>query len=397
MKSTLTEGKFLTYIVGAIFLLIGIHFFQPQLSSLYNPRDYIGIHTILEFFSISIAMTIFLYGLKNFDNTRSSEMLLLSFTFLTVGMIDILHTLSFKGMPYFLTESSVAKATWFWVFARVIESILMLVLIAFPSRKTKRDYRGLLSLAAIVITIVVAYVVIHFESNMPLLVVEGSGTTALKNGIEYFVGFLQFLSIIVVLYQYFLEKSETKMYIVLAFVFLLFSELIFTIYQSVYDLDNFSGHLFKVFGDYFILKGFYFTGSTMEKENTHQSIQNQPGIIFQLEERGSRFICSYCEGSLLASLDLTAEKLAGKEPAQLFAILGASFQEYCETPTVQDKPVGFITGYRDKIFFVSSKCTRSSQGTEIISGIVVDLSNAASMEAAVSLEKKQLKPDYRFW
>lgn len=387
----MAEGKFLSSIVGAIFLLIGIHFFQPQLSALYNPQDYIGIHTILEFFSISIAMTIFLYGLKSFDQNKSSEMLLLSFTFFTVGMIDIFHTLSFKGMPHFITASSVAKATWFWVLARIFESILMLSLIAFPSREMKRDYRGLLIIASLLLTAIAAYVVFHFEKTLPLLVVEGSGTTLLKNMLEYFVSFLQFVSIVVILYQYFIEKNETKLYIVLAFVLLLLSELIFTIYKSVYDLDNFSGHLFKVFGYYFILKGYYFAGSTKTNDKIEQRMRLQPGLIFQLEEKGRNYVCSYCDGSLLDLLGLTAEETAGKMPSPLLDVLGDSFQEYC-TSSKRQEPAGIITAYKDKILFVSVKKLLQPQGTARILGIVVDLSNTANKESAAGLQEKPSKP-----
>lgn len=113
MKSHLSEGKFLIYTTSAIILLIGIHIFNQQLTAFYNPDNYVGIHTLLEVFSISISAAIFLYGLKGFGKTKSRLMLLLSFTFFVVGALDVMHTLSFKGMPYFITESSVAKATWF--------------------------------------------------------------------------------------------------------------------------------------------------------------------------------------------------------------------------------------------------------------------------------------------
>ncbi len=87
---------------------------------------------------------------------------------------------------------------------------------------------------------------IFFEGSLPLLVIEGKGTTVLKNSIEYFVSLILFVSLIISLYHYYLEKSEEKLYFALALVFLLLTELIFTIYQSVFDLDNFLGHVFKV-------------------------------------------------------------------------------------------------------------------------------------------------------
>src|SRR3954447_25043895 len=143
MKSSITETKFLLYTVSAIFLLMMVRVFLAEINNIYNPINYVGIHSFLEIICIAISITIFLYGIKKFSTTKSLRLLLLAFTFFTVGMIDILHTLSYKGMPFFITPSSVQKATWFWVTARIIQSILMLALVLLPDRKVRRDYRFL--------------------------------------------------------------------------------------------------------------------------------------------------------------------------------------------------------------------------------------------------------------
>ena len=97
MKTSLTEGKFLIYTTLAVILLMTTHIFQPQISDLYNPKNYVGFHTLLESFSISISAAIMLYGLKKYGVTRSSRMLLLAFTF------------CFSGFMVFLGELPVAQ------------------------------------------------------------------------------------------------------------------------------------------------------------------------------------------------------------------------------------------------------------------------------------------------
>lgn len=269
----ITEGRFLLFTFLAIVLLLGIHVFQTQITNIYNPANYVGFHTLLESISISISATIFLYGLKNYGKNYSSRMLLLSFTFLIVGAFDLLHTLSFKGMPYFFTESSVAKATWFWVIARTLQSLLVVAILFIPNRKLTRDYRPLTLLAGCILAIIVGSFIINHEKTLPILMIEGQGTTLLKNGIEYGVSFILFVSLILTLYQYYVEKSEATLAMAMAFVFLLLTELVFTIYQSVFDLDNFAGHIFKVLGFYFILKSFYF--SREEKEAAIPKQENE--------------------------------------------------------------------------------------------------------------------------
>ncbi|WHY85323.1 MASE3 domain-containing protein [Neobacillus novalis] len=262
MKSQLTEGKFIIYSILAIMLLMAIHLFQTQILTVYNPDNYVGFHTMLESFSISISAVIFLYGLKSFGSTRSRQMLLLSFTFFIVGTLDLFHSLSFKGMPYFITESSVAKATWFWVAARGSQSLLVLSMLLLPERKLKRDYRAGMLVTGFFIVLIIVFDIFYFEKSLPILMMEGKGTTLLKNCLEYAISFILFISLIITLYHYHIEKSEAKLAIALAFVYLLLTELIFTIYQSVFDLDNFTGHIFKALGFYFILKSYYFSNST---------------------------------------------------------------------------------------------------------------------------------------
>ncbi len=282
MKNYLSEGKFLLYSVLAIFFLMSTHIFQEQINSLYNPENYVGFHTMLENISICISATIFFYGLKRYRITRSSQMLLLSFTFFFIGTMDLFHTLTFKGMPYFITESSVAKATWFWIIARSGQAILLLPILLLPDWSLKRDYRiGMLAVAAVLLSVII-YVVFYFENSLPLLMEDGKGTTPLKNAIEYSISVLQFICLLITLYHYHEEKCEAKLSIALALVFLLLAELVFTIYRSVYDIDNFVGHIFKTLGFYYILKGFYFLKNietmgrqTQRKEPEYQTISQQ--------------------------------------------------------------------------------------------------------------------------
>lgn len=184
MKSRITETKFLFYTVSAIFLLMMVRIFLSEIYTIYNPDNYVSIHSFLEIICISISVTIFLYGLKKYSTTKSLTLLLLAFTFFIVGTIDLFHTLSFNGMPFIITASSVQKATWFWVTARVIQTILMLTLILLSEKKLKRDYRLITLVVGVVLTATVGFIIISFEKALPMLVIEGKGTTMLKNGIE---------------------------------------------------------------------------------------------------------------------------------------------------------------------------------------------------------------------
>lgn len=322
MDKSMSEGRFLVYIVAAVMLLMLIHLYHADLSSYLNPENYLAIHTILEFFSIAVSFSIFAYGWKVFRFSKSRRILMLSFLFFVVGTLDLLHTLTFKGMPFFITESSIAKATWFWVSARIIESLMMVLVLVLPERKLQKDRRRSCLAICMAIIAVLMFVFFKYEQSLPLLVIEGKGTTILKNLIEYGVSFLHFFSIVISLYFYNEGKKSQHLFVALAFTFLFLSELVFTIYQSVYDIDNFTGHLYKTLGYFFIMKGFYFltlADDSFLKEpsekiwgQTEEMIQSHYGIIFKLSKQENKFIHHIVGGGLLDDLGFTPNEINGK-------------------------------------------------------------------------------------
>jgi hypothetical protein len=377
MKSSMTETKFILYTVSAIFLLMMVRIFLSQISDIYDTKNYVAIHSFLEVICIAISCTIFLYGLKKYSLTKSSRLLLLAFTFFTVGIIDLFHTLTFNGMPFFITPSSVQKATWFWITARIIQSLLMLSILLLPDKKLKKDYRFFAIALGILVAGMIDVTIIAYEKNLPLLVIEGKGTTILKNGIEYGVSFILFISLMVSLYQYHIDKQEDKLYFALAFVFLLLTELIFTIYQSVYDLDNFLGHIYKVFGFYFILKGFYFAELKYEslQKNERHSMAGHPGLFFTLKKQGSHFICTNIEGELLQEISCNQQEMVGKPITEILPAHFASMNDYCSLTTKLQECVTFEWICQDKPLLISIKPSVDEFGKDVILGTAMDMSD----------------------
>lgn len=315
MEGKLSEGRFMLYILSAIMLLVLIRIFHADLDRVFDPNNYVAIHTILEFFSIAVSFSIFTYGWKRYSEIKSRKMLFLAIVFITVAMLDLLHTISFKGMPYFLTESSIAKATWFWIAARSVESLFMLIILLFPDKQVKKDLSSLFLCLSMFIVGLITYIIFFYEQSLPLLVIEGEGTTTLKNTLEYVISGIHFLSIIVSLYLYNEHKKATHLYLTLAFTFLFLSELIFTIYQSVYDIDNFTGHIYKVIGFYFIMKGFYFSKSNdylNVKTEADQLLKEHYGIIFKVTKEAGDYVHYYYGGKLLEGVGLTEVQVNGK-------------------------------------------------------------------------------------
>jgi hypothetical protein len=363
MEKSMTERRFLAFIVFAVLLLMLIHLYHNTLSSYLNPENYIAIHAILEFFSIAVSFSIFSYGLKSFSFSKSSKILLVAFLFFTVGMLDLFHTLTFKGMPFFITESSIAKATWFWVMARLIESLIMVIVLIAPDVKIKQDpIRICLVLCAIIIG-AISFVIFKYENSLPLLVIEGQGTTFIKNLFEYSVSFLHFISLVISLYFYNESKNGKHLFVALAFTFLFLSELIFTIYQSVYDIDNFTGHLYKAIGYFFIMKGFYFSTIADERfvkdhheklwHETEKMLQTHYGILFKLTKQGNDFIHQIIGGVLLDELGFTPNEVNGKTLVEFLPGKAAAIEKYYDCVWKNNEKLVFDVEIGGKTFAIS--------------------------------------------
>ncbi|MDF2859387.1 MAG: extracellular exochitinase, partial [Neobacillus sp.] len=241
-------------------------------------------------------------------------------------------------------------------------------------RRLKKDYYLLSMLTGFIITAGIGIVVIFFEGSLPMLVIEGKGTTVVKNSIEYFVSLILFVSLIITLYHYYLEKSEEKLYYALAMVFLLFTELIFTIYQSVYDLDNFLGHVYKVFGFYFILKSFYFSkvAKVIEGKNA-MSLPDQPGMFITLKKRGSDFVCIDIKGELLQELGFHQDEIIGRPLTDIFLPIDVSINDYCYLAQKLKEPVTFEMDCMEKSLLISIKSSFNEANQDVILGTVIDM------------------------
>lgn len=384
MKPSLTEGKFLLYIVVSVLILVSIYVFRPQIQSIYDPANFLSFHMILEFFAISISCSIFLYGWKKHKQTKSGKLLLVSLVFFTIGMIDLVHTLTFKGMPVFINESSVAKATWFWVIARTIEAASMLLLLLLPERVFSRDPRNLLLAVSLAFITLIVFIVFRYETSLPTLVVEGKGTTFLKNTMEYFVCFLRVVSIVVALLYYNERKQQDYLYFALAFTILFLSELIFTVYQSVYDIDNFSGHLFKVVGYFFILKGFYFAiekATLSEKHfqkdhiDINELVHDYQGVFFTYTKKDNRFVHTSCDGELLYELGFTPDKIVGNTMYEIFPAKGEKINAYYQQCWEKETPVCFRISLKNR--WLIFKLKPIFQNNEIVQvlGTTIDVTD----------------------
>ena len=241
-------------VIISVFFFVALNLQVDFFTTLYEPvrANHVAIHNILEMASIFVALAIVLHGWISFKETMSANWLLFSAMF--VAVLDVLHTVSFDGMPHFIIDSNSRAATWFWIAARLTESIIFLIVVLFPLKsRVKLSVRNYVYLLALLYTVSLAFIIFKYHDALPLLIGE-RGPTSLKNSFEYVTMIIHAAVLIKVMSSKF-DMNYRDLSI--ASFYLILSSWLFTSYEAVTEYRNLSGHVFKVLGYYYLLKHIY--------------------------------------------------------------------------------------------------------------------------------------------
>ena len=232
-----------------------VQFYDTYLYRIFHMDAFLNWHIGLEGVSIIMSFCIFLvsfYTMVRSDNPRTVVFMC---TFLSVGLLDGMHTLTYNGMPGLFAKSSVATATTFWIVARLTTAIGIFIGGLIKQEYKVKSRRGLLVLGSMIYSGILIYLITQRQDLLPPLFIEGSGLTPLKIGLEYLIVAIQIISMYLYyrIYRMGKDKEEYK-FIILSLLLSIFSELSFTLYNNVYDTYNLLGHIYKVVAYYMIFK-----------------------------------------------------------------------------------------------------------------------------------------------
>jgi PAS domain S-box-containing protein len=237
--------------------------FPAQLHHVVKPTTYLLFHNIVEFFSIMVSLSIFGVGWHTYSQSRDRHALFLSAAFLTIGLLDFMHTLGNAAMPPFVTGNSSNKSIQFWIAARLFSALAFLISAFIYSEKKPRwlpaatlSRSGLGAIVVFIPAFVFAGIT-FFPSQMPNMFIPGVGLTTFKIYSEYLI--ILFLVLAAAAYWRRMTRTGDRLllYYVAAFVVCIFSELVFAGYTSVFDTFNILGHIYKVAAFFLIYKGIF--------------------------------------------------------------------------------------------------------------------------------------------
>jgi len=143
-------------------------------------HSYLLFHTLAEFLSITIAFSLFILSWNSWKFNTNKYILFLGIAFLFIGGLDLVHTMSYKGMNIFAGYDA-NLPTQLWIAARYLECFTLLIAPFMLNRNLKPKLLILIysvAFLALLITILLRI--------FPICYVEGYGLTQFKKISEYF-------------------------------------------------------------------------------------------------------------------------------------------------------------------------------------------------------------------
>lgn len=245
-------------LIGLTLLFIAV-WQAPPLRALHGVEIMpLWLHTLMETFAISIAVMTFGVVWNAHSRERAGNLVILACAFLATGLIDFAHTMSYRGMPDFITPSGVEKGINFWLAARLTMAVALLAVALRPWRPFAwRHSSHLLLLCTLAATALVWWLGLWYPEGWPHTFIEGQGLTGFKIGAEYFIVALMAIAALI-----FYVRSQRKFHsetnsLVLATSVSILSELCFTLYSDVTDLMNLLGHIYKVIAYFFFYRAIF--------------------------------------------------------------------------------------------------------------------------------------------
>ena len=246
--------------------------------------DYLLFHSLIELFSIIVAETVFIVTWNSARYIKNKYLIIVGISYFFIGILDLLHTLSYKGMPIFTDYDYYANQLW--IAARSMESCtLLLAFLLLPAKKSPNNRLIFLFYSLLTSFLIAA---IFYWKIFPICFVEGKGLTDFKIYSEYVICIIIVSSIVLLINNN--KEFESSVYksILFSMIFTIISELAFTFYVDNYGISNLIGHYFKLFSFMMIYRAIVVTGierpyELIFKELNQTNIDLRKEIAFRVQ------------------------------------------------------------------------------------------------------------------
>ncbi|MBC7906952.1 MAG: response regulator [Rhodospirillaceae bacterium] len=227
----------------------------PRITLFSNLDDYLAAHQTVESFTTVVAGLVFGIGWNSHKRGRSGNLSILAAGFLGIGLLNIGHTLSYKGMPVFVTASGPEKAIAFWFAERALAVTCLLVAALRPWRPFAHARSHGLVLGAVLAWVALAFYAALFRlEDLPHTFIPGEGLTTFKVVTEICLNAL-FLVSAGLLWR--AKGLSGGLWLASAAWVMGLGGLFFAIYTNPFDIYNQMGHLYIMVSYVLVYQGLF--------------------------------------------------------------------------------------------------------------------------------------------
>ncbi|MBF0255766.1 MAG: GAF domain-containing protein, partial [Gammaproteobacteria bacterium] len=324
-------------LLGSLLAILLLAMFLPSIPGTKGIASYVPLHSLLEMLAIGMAMLIVAVGWDAQRPQLPANVVILSSAFAGVALLDFSHTISYSGMSDFVTPSGAEKAIYFWLSARLLAALALLLVALRPWREgLGARSRNLLWLVVLLACLPIHGFVLFRPDWLPTVFVAGEGLTPFKIYSEYLIIGLYLAAALLFWRRMAAPQVFNAPALFIAVSIMAMSEFFFTLYADVTDIYNLLGHLYKVLAYYFLYRALFVEMVTRPYAELHSSQQRLesilgaiPDMLFELDRQGRVYAChaGMNRDSVLSCAELADRRLDQILPAEVVASLERGLEE----------------------------------------------------------------------
>jgi len=227
----------------AVLLLAGAAALPPFALFGQGHGHMLSTHLLLELFSVIVSLLVVSIAWYTRDEAYAHLSKALIYGFTVVAGADVMHALSYEGMPALFSPSSTPKAIFFWLMARSFEVLTVWWL---AGRLRIGGSKGLWLLLGLLTVLMLTWVGSVQLDALPQTFVPGQGLTPFKVRYEYVLCAANLVAAAWLFQQSRHEPRSHALWLGTACFVMGVGELAFTGYSAPSDFLNLFGHLYKV-------------------------------------------------------------------------------------------------------------------------------------------------------
>ena len=227
---------------------------------------------VADLLAVVVSMLICITGYRAIMSHRKAATVWLGVAFLGVGLFEVLHLLSYSSMPDVITPNTPVKPAFFWLAARLLAALALLVYALLPLHSEVSLPRKRFALGIMLFVVgAVAYAGLIWPESFPALVDSAGKATTLKNGLESLVLGLHLTTLVVFWFRRKVLAGECLMALVFAVALSCVSE-IFVLLPVDRDANSavVLGHAYKVLAYLYLFHATFHEAMRRPLEHIHR-------------------------------------------------------------------------------------------------------------------------------